>query len=309
MDRLESMRAFAAVATHGNFAEASRRLRLSTSVISRAVAALEDHLGFVLFHRTTRTVRLTERGEAYLESCRQILEDIDLAEARVRGVNAAPQGTLTVAAPIVFGRLHVLPVVNQLLAEHPALSVRLILSDRNAHLAEEAIDVAVRIGPLQDSSLTATRLGAVNRMLAASPAYLRARGAPQTPEELASHDLIAFDGIDGSSSNEWRFGKSAATVRVRPRLLVNSADAAVASAEADRGIVRAMSYQLHESIRAGRLIPVLTELAMEPLPVSAIYPPRRIASASLNAFLDAARTRFKAHPVRLFEEWDLPPSP
>jgi DNA-binding transcriptional LysR family regulator len=160
MDRLDAMRIYVAVARLGSFAKAARQLRLSPSVVTRSIAQLEDQLGVTLLTRTTRAVRLTERGEIYLESCQQIMEDIDGAERRVRGENAEPRGDLKVAAPIAFGRLHVLPVVTRMLTDHRALSVRLTLSDRNALLVDEGVDVAVRIGDLADSSLIAIRLGA-----------------------------------------------------------------------------------------------------------------------------------------------------
>src|SRR5713226_4113024 len=165
MDRLDAMRIFVAVAKLGSFAEAARQLRLSPSVATRSIAQLEDQLGLMLLTRTTRSLRLTDRGEIFLESCQQILADIDGAERRVRGENAEPRGELKVAAPIVFGRLHVLPVVNRILKEHRGLAVRLALSDRNVNLVDEGIDIAVRVGVLADSSLIAIKLGEVSRVL------------------------------------------------------------------------------------------------------------------------------------------------
>jgi DNA-binding transcriptional LysR family regulator len=301
MDRLDAMRIFVAIAKDGSFAEAARRLRLSPSVVTRSIAQLEDQLGLTLFSRTTRSLRLTERGAIYLESCRQILEDIDGAERRVRGEDAEPRGDLTVAAPILFGRLHVLPIVNQILGERRALSVRLILSDRNVHLVEESVDVAVRIGDLADSSLVAIRLGAVSRVLVASPAYLEKCGVPASPARLAAHDTIAFEGL--GAANEWRFGAREKTVRLEPRLAVNSADAAIAAAEAGAGITRAFSYQVKAGVLAGRLVPILQQFAPPPTPVSALYPARRIASANVAVFLKAAREYFKANPIAPMEEW------
>ena len=193
MDQLETMRAFVAVASLGSFAEAARQLRLSPSVVTRSVADLEDRLGLVLLNRTTRSVRLTERGEIFLDSCRQVLEDIEGAERRVRGEDAEPRGSLKVAAPILFGRLHVLPIITRILTKHPNLTVHLTLSDRNVLLAEESVDVAVRIGDLADSSMKAIRLGSVSRVLVASPRYLERRGVPKAPNDLSAHDIIAFE--------------------------------------------------------------------------------------------------------------------
>ncbi|WP_304168380.1 LysR substrate-binding domain-containing protein [Phenylobacterium aquaticum] len=297
MDRLDALRAFVAVATQQSFVEAARRLRLSPSAVTRGVAQLEDSLGLMLFHRTTRSVTLTERGRIYLEDCRQILDELDQADRRVRGEDAQPRGELAVAAPILFGRLHILPIVNGLLAEHRDLSVRLSLSDRNVQLAEEGIDVAIRIGELADSSLIALRLGEVTRVLVASPAYLAARGRPAAPAELADHDLITFEGIGPAS--DWRPGAG----RQEPRLSVNSADAALAAAEAGLGITRALSYQVKAGVEAGRLVPVLQAFAPPPIPVSALHPARRVASANVAAFMSAARARFRAHPLTPVEAW------
>jgi DNA-binding transcriptional LysR family regulator len=301
MDRLGAMRIFVAVATLGSFAEAARQKRLSPSVVTRSIAQLEDELGLTLLSRTTRSVGVTERGRIYLESCQQILADIDEAERRVRGENAEPRGELKVTAPIVFGRLHVLRVIDRLLRQHQALSIRLTLSDRNLHLVEEGIDVAVRIGELADSNLIAVRLGVVSRVLVASPAYLEQHGIPLSPAKLADHDIIAFENV--SATNEWRFSAGEALVRVKARLAVNNADTAIAAAEAGMGITRALSYQVQESVMARRLIPILQSFAPPPIPVSAVYPARRIASASLTTFVRTARDQFKIHPLVPVEDW------
>jgi DNA-binding transcriptional LysR family regulator len=293
MDRLDAMQAFLAVADLGSFAEAARRLRLSPAAVTRAVALLEEQLGVMLLARTTRSVRLTERGALYRETCRRVLEDLDEGEKRVRGEDAAPRGTLTVAAPLSFGRLHVLPVVIGLLREHPALAVRLSLSDRIVSLVEEGVDIAVRVGALTDSALIAVKLGEVRQLLAASPDYLARRGVPATLSELAQHDMIAFEGI--ASTDEWRFGDTG--IRVEPRLWANTADAAIAAAEAGLGITRAISYQLRGALDSGRLVPVLPAHTPPPDPIHLVYPARRRGSANVAAFLAAARAYFRAKPV------------
>jgi DNA-binding transcriptional LysR family regulator len=295
MDFLDAMRIFVAVAKLESFAEAARQLRVSPSVVTRSIARIEDRLGLAVFSRTTRSVRLTERGQIYLESCQRILQDIEAAESRARGEDAAPRGELTVAAPIVFGRLHVLPIVAELLNEHRALTARLTLSDRNVHLVDENVDVAVRIGELADSALLAVRLGHVSRVVVASPAYLSERGAPETPADLGRHDLIAFEGLE--ATNEWRFHAPDRLVRLEPRLAVNSADAAIAAAEAGMGITRTLSYQVRTAVAAGRLVPILQDFAPPGLPVSAIHSARRIASANIAAFVKAARNHFKVNPL------------
>jgi DNA-binding transcriptional LysR family regulator len=301
VDHLGAMRIFVSVARLRSFSEAARRLQLSPSVVTRAIAQLEDELGLTLLLRTTRSLRLTERGELYLESCQRILEDIDGAERQVRGEDAAPRGTLKVAAPVVFGRLHVLPIVNNVLRDHREVAVELTLSDRNVHLVEEGVDVAVRIGELADSSLIAIKLGVVSRIVVASPAYLQRRGAPKSPAELAGHDIIAFEGL--GAADEWRFSGGGRPVRLEPRLTVNSIDASIAAAEAGIGIARPLSYQAQASVLAGRLTPILQHFAPPPVPVNAIYPARRIASANIAAFVKTARAYFKAHPLVPVEAW------
>ena len=301
MDHLGAMRAFVSVAKLGCFAEAARRLQLSPSVVTRSVAQLEDQLGLTLLLRTTRSLRLTERGELYLESCEQILQDVDSVERQVRGEDAEPRGTLKVAAPIVFGRLHVLPIVNRVLRDYRDVAVELTLSDRNAHLVEEGVDVAVRIGELADSSLIAVKLGVVSRVVVASPTYLKERGVPKSPAELAEHAIIAFERL--TATDDWRFHGGGKPVRLEPRLTVNSVDASIAAAEAGIGITRTLSYQVQASVIAGRLTPILQQFAPPPLPVSAIYPARRITSANIAVFMKTARGYFRAHPLVPVEEW------
>jgi DNA-binding transcriptional LysR family regulator len=303
MDHLDAMRIFVAVAKHESFAAAARDLRLSPSVVTRSIAQLEDRLGSTLFHRTTRSVRLTERGGLYLESCRQILQEIDSAERRIRGENAEPRGELNVAAPIVFGRLHVMPAINRVLAEHSALSVRLTLADRNVFLVDEGADVAIRIGEPADSSMIMIKLGAVSHVLVASPAYLRKRGVPNTPSELAGHDIIAYEGP--SPATEWRFENPEKAIRVDSRFSVNTIDAAIAAAEEGGGIARLLSYQVKAAVLAGRLSLVLHKFAPPPLPVNVIYPARRIASVNVIAFVKATRDHFKADPIVPVEEWGV----
>ncbi|MBW4093866.1 MAG: LysR family transcriptional regulator [Proteobacteria bacterium] len=298
MDNLEAMRVFVSVATLGSFTEAARRMRLSPSVATRSVAQIEERLGIMLLNRTTRSVQLTERGQIYLEDCKRILEDFEMAERRVRGEDAKPRGTLRVAAPVLFGRLYVLPIVNALLHKHPELAISLTLSDRSVNLFEDGVDVAVRVGELADSSLIALKLGLATPVLVASPAYLQKHGAPATPAALSSHGIILFEGI--GATNEWPLGADRRTVRVEPRLIVNGADAAITAAEAGVGIARTLSYQVWDAVRAGRLILVLQDFAPPPLPVSVAYQARRIASANVAIFVKAIREHFNANPLAQF---------
>ena len=288
MDHLDSIRVFVAVAQCGSFAGAARRLRMSPSVATRAVAQLEERLAVTLFHRTTRSVRLTDAGAAHLERCIRVIADLDEAERALRGGAAEPRGEMVIAAPIVFGRLHVLPIVTALLRRHAALSVRLVLSDRNAHLAEEGIDVAIRIGELADSSLVARKLGVVRHVVVASPEYLARRPPLERPADLAAHDIVVFEGL--GSVSEWQFQTGA--VRIQPRLSVTTAEAAIDAAASGVGITRAFSYQVGDALQAGRLVELLTAFGPPDAPVSALFQAGRSATASVAAFLAEASARF-----------------
>src|SRR5262245_37465536 len=192
MVSFQALRTFVAVANHRSFAEAARTLRISPTAASRAIADLEVGLGVTLLRRTTRSVGLTPEGAAYLERCRIALDELDDAERSLRGEHAEPRGELIVTAPVVLGRMHILPIVTKLLRDHPQLDVHLVLVDRVIRLVEEGIDVAVRIADLSDSSLHAIRVE-VRRVLVASPTYLAERGMPTQVSDLLKHDLIAFD--------------------------------------------------------------------------------------------------------------------
>jgi DNA-binding transcriptional LysR family regulator len=289
MDRLEMLRTFVVVADQASFAEAARRLRISPTAASRAVSVLEASLGTSLLRRTTRSVRLTEGGAAYLERCRAALAELDDAALALRGAGAAPGGTMVITAPIVFGRLHILPVVMRLLHDHPALAIRLTLSDRVVRLVDEGIDVAVRIGDLSDSALHALKVAEVRRILVASPAYLAARGVPANVAMLHDHDLISF----GEAESEWRFGPAGKpAIRISPRLAVNSADAAIAAAAAGLGITRILSYQAIDALAAGRLVQLLDAVAPPPLPVHLVYQAGRGAAVNVRAFIEGARRHF-----------------
>src|ERR1700722_6500970 len=293
MDRLESMTILVAAVEAGSLSAAARRLRVPLATVSRKVAELEAHLGTRLLNRTSRRLTLTEAGDAYVAACRPILEEVDEAERAAAGEYSAPRGELIVTAPIVFGRLHVLPVVIDFLRAYAEIAIRLTLADHTVNLLEEHVDVAVRIGALPDSSLVATRLGAIHRVVCASPGYLAARGVPRTPADLATHDCVAFDGMSGSV---WHFaqGKSEASVAVRARLVVNTAEAAIDAAIAGLGITRVLSYPAAEALRAGTLALALTEFEPEPSPVHLVHAGGRMRPLKLRAFRDFAAPRIRA---------------
>ena len=220
MDRLDAMAVFLAVVDAGSLSGAARQLGMPLATVSRKVAALEAHLNTRLLHRTTRQLALTETGSAYVAACRRILDDIGETERTASGEYAMPRGELTVTAPMMFGRLHIVPVVAEFLARYPEIEINLVLTDRIMHLMDEHVDVAVRIGELPDSSLMATNVGKVRRVVCASPGYLAAHGAPATPAELATHDCISFEVME--SRRAWVFGtaRPAQAVPVHSRLAV-----------------------------------------------------------------------------------------
>ncbi len=293
MDRIEALRTFVAVADHMSFSEAARALRISPTAASRAIADLERDLGATLLRRTTRSVGLTAEGVAYLERCRHALDELDDAARALRGENAEPRGALIVTAPVVFGRLHILPIINHLLREHAQLEAQLMLTDRVIRLVEEGIDVAVRIADLADSALHAVRVTEVRRVLVASPAYLAQRGMPSAVADLQQHDLIVFDNM--APNGEWRFTASGRpAIRCKPRLLTNTAEASIDAAADGLGIARALSYQVEAHIRAGRLRYVLPEYDPPPVPVSLVFQASRRGSANVRALIAAAQAYFRS---------------
>jgi DNA-binding transcriptional LysR family regulator len=303
MDRIDEWRVFVAVAAARSFVSAARSLGRSPQAATRAVAALEQRLGTRLLARTTRSVSLTNEGERYLARGRHALAEIDLLETR-EDAQAPLHGVLTVTAPVMFGQLHVVPVVIELLAAHDGLDVRLVLLDRIVSLAEEGIDVGVRIGALPDSSLRARVVGHVRSVVCASPAYLERAGRPRSPESLREHACIAFNATT-PIADRWTFGKKARgekrpkswTVTVRPRLTVNTAPAAIEAALTGLGLVRVLSYQADAFVSAGKLAVVLRSFEPEPVPVQLVHLPGAPGRAA-TAFLDLATERLQARLAR-----------
>ena len=287
MDRLERLRALMEVAERRSFSAAARALHISPAAMSRAIAALDQDLGVALLRRTTRQVSLTPEGATFLEECRHAIEKLDNVARVIRGGRAEPRGLLSVSAPVVFGRMHVLPIVTELLKVHRDLRVELLLTDRLVRLVDEGVDVAVRIADLTDSSLLGVRVGETRRVLVASPDYLAARGAPQSVAALSDHDLITFDAF--APNREWRFGPRSA-VTFEPRLLTNSVEAAIAAAISGLGITRAFSYQVREHVAAGRLVEVLAECRPPPIPINLLFQANRQGSPNARAFIDAAKS-------------------
>jgi DNA-binding transcriptional LysR family regulator len=294
MDRFESMSTLLAAVEGGSLSAASRKLGMPLATVSRKVSELEAHLRTRLINRTSRRLTLTDAGRSYVAACKRILEDIGEAERAAAGEYMAPRGDLTVAAPIVFGRLHVLPVAIEFLKAYPDIDIRVALADRVVNLWEDDIDLAIRIGELPDSSLVATRVGAIRRVVCGSPAYFAHRGTPKSPGELSTHDCITFDGL--MSPDAWKFavGKSIMSVAIHSRLIVNTAEAAIDAAIAGIGITRVLSYQVASALRAGTLALALREFEPTPWPVSLVYTGQGLLPLKLRAFLDFAAPRLKA---------------
>src|SRR6266404_299024 len=289
-DRLDAMHAFAAVCDAQGFSSAARRLNLSPSVVTRLVAGLEERLGVCLLHRTTRTVRLTDAGARFLERARRILADVEEAELSAQGERSQPRGRLVVAAPLLFGRLHVAPLVSRFLETYPQVSAELQLSDRLSSLVEDGVDVAIRIGNLADSGLIARRLGRTRRLLVASPVYLAKRGStPRHPSDLLGHRLIAFRAM--TPGQEWDFqapDSSPLSIEVDPHFKTNSGDAAIDHAIAGNGITAALCYQVEAALKSGALVEVLEEYRARAVPIHAVFPTSRLVSSKVRAFLDLA---------------------
>ncbi|MFY9294497.1 MAG: LysR family transcriptional regulator [Methylorubrum rhodinum] len=295
MDRWQGMRVFVRVAECGGFAGAARALNMSPPAVTRAVAALEARIGARLLTRTTRRVALTEAGARYLEDCRRILAEIDEAEAVAAGAMAIPTGRLTVTAPVQFGRLYVLPVISEYLDRHPAVAARALFLDRVIDLVEEGADVALRIGPLPDSGLSAIRVGSVRAVVCAAPAYLERHARPQAPGDLTAHAIIGRS--DQAAVAEWRFGpERRMAVPVRPRLVCNTIDGALAAALDGRGIVRLLSYQVAPALAEGRLVHLLEAHEGPPMPVHVVSPEGRRAPAKVRAFVELAVERLRGDP-------------
>ncbi len=294
MDRIDAMTTLIAAVDGGSLSAASRNLGMPLATVSRKVSELEAHLRTKLVIRTSRKLMLTEPGRAYVAASRRILEEIDETERAASGEYGAPQGHLTITAPIMFGRLHVEPVVLAFLQAYPDIQARLILADHVVNLVDDHIEVAIRIGRLPDSAMVATRLGTIRRVACASPDYLAKRGTPETLEMLADHDCVMFEGL--YSSTVWNFGcgERAAAVPIKPRFAVNTADAAIAAAVAGTGITRVLSYQVADALAAGELRLVLEPFEPEPLPVHLVYPAQSLLPLKLRAFLDFSAPRLKA---------------
>ncbi len=305
MDRFTQMQVFVAVAEEEGFSAAARRLGQSAPAVTRAVAALESHLGVKLLNRTTRFVRATDAGLRYLEDARRILAEVEVAEDAAAGINAEPRGLLSVTAPVLFGRRFVTPGIVDYLSRYPEMEVDAVFLDRSVNLLEEGLDVGVRIGELADSSMRARRVGAVRQRVLASPEYLAERGTPDTPHALGLHRIIASTAGNFGSGWRFQFADGEQSVRVRPRLTVTSNDAALEAAIEGFGVTRLLSYQSADAIEAGELVPILEDYAPAAVPVHIIHRSGPQSPAKVRAFIDLMAERLRSDPALA----DLPARP
>jgi DNA-binding transcriptional LysR family regulator len=293
MDRLEAMSAIIAVAETGSISAASRRLKSPVATISRKIAELEARLKAQLFQRTSRRMTLTDAGRSYIEACKRIVEQVEDAEREVSGEYRVPRGEMAVTAPWGLGHTHLLPQVVEFLDAYPDISVRLKLTDSVINLADENIDVAIRLGPLPESSMIATRIGSVRIVVCGSPSYLRTRGRPKKLADLTKHDCITID--DHAAPAAWKFvsGNRTQATPIRSRLCVNTSEAAVLAAIDDAGLARVMSYKMDTAMRERKLEIVLDKFEPNPLPVHLVYPPRKPMPLKLRTFLSWMTPRLR----------------
>ena len=296
MDRLDAMKVFVVTVDEGSLAAAGRKLGRSPAAVSRAIAFLEARAGAELLHRTTRSIKLSEEGERYAETCRRVLSELDQVDVMVGGGKSAPRGTLTLTGPVLSGELVLQPILDAFLDATPTVSARLFLLDRFVNLIDEGIDVALRIGNLADSAMVAVHIGEVRRLLVAAPRYLKQNPRVTEPHDLAKHQIIAMAHIP----NSWTFppppGSSVPrTVQFTPRLVINSIRGAVASVVRGRGVARLFSYQVAEHVRRGELEVLLRDQEPAPLPVHLVAPHGRLSAPRVRAFMDFATPRLRKH--------------
>jgi DNA-binding transcriptional LysR family regulator len=293
MDRLEAMSLLLSAVESGSLSKASQHLGLPLATVSRKVAELENHLRATLLIRSAKGLELTPTGRSYVTAAKAILEQLTEAERAAAGEYTAPKGDLVVTAPTMFGRLHALPVVTRFLAAYPEVSVSLVLTDRVTHFLDDQVDVALRIGALPDSSLVATRLGTVRHVVCASPDYLAANGTPMTLDDLARHSVISFQNTSALSTWDFQVDGVEVAASFRSRLGVNTIDAAIEAALSGAGLVRALSYQVVDHVRSGRMTVVLDAFAPPLRPVHLVYDRQNRLPLKLRAFVDFVVPRLR----------------
>ncbi|MGE8100520.1 LysR family transcriptional regulator [Pseudomonas fluorescens] len=296
MDRLTSMSAFVMAAESGSYARAAERLGMSPQMVAKHVAALEHRLGARLLNRTTRRQSLTELGSAYYERCKHIVSEAQAADSLAQIMNDTPRGKLKISAPVTFGSYSLMPLVTDFLRQHPEVEIDLHLTDRFVDLVEEGYEVAFRIGPLANSSLTARPLVPYRLVACAAPSYLIERGTPQTPADLESHECLGYAYWSRPADREWQFckGSTVHKVQVSSRLQVNESKALLSAALDGFGIVLGPEDFLQPALQSGELVRLLTDFEAPSRHMHLLYTANRQRTAKLRRFIDAAIARFGA---------------
>lgn len=292
MDTLAAMRTLLAVTDAGSFVQASERLGIAKSIVSKQVAALEEHLGVRLLNRTTRSLSLTEAGAAYRERARELIAEVDALEASVGDMVEVPRGLLRINAPVSFGVMHLGAAIADYARQNPAVRVDVQLNDRIVDLVEEGYDLAIRIAPRLDSTLVARRLATSRGVLCASPAYLARRGTPRKPEDLRGHDCLGY--TYSSSGDEWRMAgpRGQVAVRLAWTISANNGEVLVAAALRGAGLLLEPGFIVEPHIRSGALVPLLTRYRLTEYGIHAVYPHRKHLSAKVRTFVDFLAQRF-----------------
>jgi len=288
MDKLKAMQTFVAIAEAGSLTAAAVELGSSLPAVVRSLAALEAELGVRLLNRTTRRISLTEEGKQYLANCQQIITAVEEGENALTLQAAEPSGQLTITAPVLFGQMHVAPAVTRFVQRYEKMRCTLLLYDRVVNLLEEGIDVSIRIGEMQDSTLVAQPLGMMRRVVVASPAYLKKHGTPRHPLDLSAHNCMRFTPVGAASGGGWQFedqGKSV-TLPVNGNLEFNQAAPAVAACVAGVGLGKFLWYQPAPFIREKKLRIVLEEYEPPARPISVVYPHARLLPARTRVFIE-----------------------
>ncbi len=294
MDRLDAMTALLAVVETGSFTAASRKLRVPVTTVSRRVAELEAHLRTKLLQRTTRKVTLTDAGAPYVVACRKMLEQLGEAERAAAGEYQSPRGELTVTAPFVFGRMHLVPVMAEFMAQFVDVRLNCRFNDRVLDLQDEGIDLAIRLGPLPDRSWRARRIGTVRRVVCASPAYLARRGEPRALADLDAHDCVGFHGFDPPGSWLFPTPEGSSAVPIRSRIMFDTIESAIDAGIAGMGLIRVFSYHVGPAIRAGLLREVLAPFVPPVVPVQIIHRHDDLVPLKVRAFIDFSAPRLQA---------------
>lgn len=293
MDKFRALETFIAVADVGSFSAASRQLNVSAPSVTRIIGDLEAHLGVKLLNRTTRIVTLTDIGQQYVEDAKEIIEKLSIADDAAKGAHIDPTGTLRITASTMFGKLYITPIITEYLNLYPKVKVEALFVDRVVNIYEEGLDVAVRIGHLEDSSLMASRVGEVSVQLCGCPEYLEKNGIPQHPQDLNNHNLIGLN--LGGKQGEWAF-RDGITIKPNCRMHVSSIPAGLAAARSGWGLLRVLSYQIGPDLDSGCIKTVLSEFTPPPFPIHLLHGQGRQSSAKVRAFIDLAAKRLRADP-------------